>query len=109
MVPPGGRPVSRQLFAHSGAVWSWPQLSEPPLHRIAKGVLTDADARAAVEAGADAVLVSNRGVRQFDGVSAASTNCSRSSRDELISVSRPANNNFQQSAAKILVYRCESS
>jgi isopentenyl diphosphate isomerase/L-lactate dehydrogenase-like FMN-dependent dehydrogenase len=38
---------------------------------LAKGVLTAADARRAVDAGADAVIVSNHGGRQLDGVPAA--------------------------------------
>jgi 4-hydroxymandelate oxidase len=46
-------------------------MHETDLPWIAKGVLTGADARAAVEAGADAVLVSNHGGRQLDGVPAA--------------------------------------
>ncbi|GAA1329095.1 alpha-hydroxy acid oxidase [Pseudonocardia xinjiangensis] len=67
--------VFGQLFAHSGVVWSWVQLgdlmNETSLPWIAKGVITGADARAAVAAGADAVLVSNHGGRQLDGVPAA--------------------------------------
>lgn len=38
---------------------------------IIKGVLTPEDARAAVDAGADGVVVSNHGGRQLDGVSSA--------------------------------------
>ena len=38
---------------------------------IAKGVITAADARRAVDAGASAVIVSNHGGRQLDGVPAA--------------------------------------
>jgi 4-hydroxymandelate oxidase len=67
--------VFKQLFAHSKAIWSWAQLGElmnrTRLPWIAKGVLTGADASAAIEAGADAVLVSNHGGRQLDGVPAA--------------------------------------
>jgi len=37
---------------------------------IVKGVLTATDATAAAEAGADAIIVSNRGGRQLDGVAA---------------------------------------
>jgi isopentenyl diphosphate isomerase/L-lactate dehydrogenase-like FMN-dependent dehydrogenase len=40
---------------------------------VAKGVLTAADARRAVDAGASAVIVSNHGGRQLDGVPAALT------------------------------------
>ena len=77
--PPDGsihpETVFKQLFAHSGAIWSWAQLgglmNQTPLPWIAKGVLTEADACAALEAGADAVLVSNHGGRQLDGVPAA--------------------------------------
>ncbi|GAA1329135.1 alpha-hydroxy acid oxidase [Pseudonocardia xinjiangensis] len=77
--PPGGptspENVFRKLFAHSGPGWSWGQLgelmNETSLPWVAKGVLTGADARAAVEAGADGVLVSNHGGRQLDGVPAA--------------------------------------
>jgi isopentenyl diphosphate isomerase/L-lactate dehydrogenase-like FMN-dependent dehydrogenase len=64
-------------FRNPGAAWTWAQLgdlmNQTSLPWIAKGVLTDADARAAVEAGADAVLVSNHGGRQLDGVPAALT------------------------------------
>ena len=43
------------------AVWNGPI--------VAKGILTGVDARLAVDAGADAVVVSNHGARQLDGVS----------------------------------------
>jgi isopentenyl diphosphate isomerase/L-lactate dehydrogenase-like FMN-dependent dehydrogenase len=65
----------RRLFYHSAESWSWGRLrelmNETSLPWIAKGVLTFTDATAAVEAGADAVLVSNHGGRQLDGVPAA--------------------------------------
>ncbi|GAA1195889.1 alpha-hydroxy acid oxidase [Pseudonocardia alaniniphila] len=67
--------IFKQLFYRSTAGWGWGQLGElmdkTPLPWIAKGVLTGADACAALEAGADAVLVSNHGGRQLDGVPAA--------------------------------------
>lgn len=41
-----------------------------PLPVLLKGILTDADAARAVEAGADGIIVSNHGGRQLDGVPA---------------------------------------
>ncbi|MFR9807122.1 alpha-hydroxy acid oxidase [Pseudonocardia sp. RS010] len=77
--PVGGavRPeeVFGQLFTRTEAVWTWAELAERmagcPLPWMAKGILTAADAEAAVEAGAAAVLVSNHGGRQLDGAPAA--------------------------------------
>jgi isopentenyl diphosphate isomerase/L-lactate dehydrogenase-like FMN-dependent dehydrogenase len=52
-------------------VWSWSKLSGLVAHGtlpwIAKGIMTADDARAAVAAGASALLVSNHGGRQLDG------------------------------------------
>ena len=57
--------------------WSWATLTdlcgEIGLPWIAKGVLTAEDARAAVQAGASGVFVSNHGGRQLDGAPAAAT------------------------------------
>jgi isopentenyl diphosphate isomerase/L-lactate dehydrogenase-like FMN-dependent dehydrogenase len=55
-------PVTWEDFAWIRAAW------EGPI--AAKGVLSVADARRAVDAGADAVIVSNHGGRQLDGVPA---------------------------------------
>jgi 4-hydroxymandelate oxidase len=64
-----------QLFVRREPVWTWAQLAErmadSPLPWMAKGILTGADADAAVRAGAAAVLVSNHGGRQLDAVPAA--------------------------------------
>lgn len=55
--------------------WTWPMLAnacaEIGLPWIAKGVLGASSARAAVDAGAVSVLVSNHGGRQLDGAPAA--------------------------------------
>lgn len=52
-------------------IWTWEEVadacSEVALPFMAKGVLTAEDARAAADAGAAAVLVSNHGGRQLDG------------------------------------------
>lgn len=68
--------VFGQLFDRTGTrVWSWDELGallrDQPLPWMAKGILTGADAEAAVRAGAAAVLVSNHGGRQLDGAPAA--------------------------------------
>jgi 4-hydroxymandelate oxidase len=61
------------LFETSPAL-TWRDLewirSELPLPLVIKGILTREDATLAVEAGADAVWVSNHGGRQLDGVAA---------------------------------------
>jgi isopentenyl diphosphate isomerase/L-lactate dehydrogenase-like FMN-dependent dehydrogenase len=77
--PPAGavRPeeVFGQIFARTEPIWSWTMLGDlmrgTGLPWIAKGILTGADADAAVQTGAAAVLVSNHGGRQLDGVPAA--------------------------------------
>jgi 4-hydroxymandelate oxidase len=77
--PPGnGVPVEEvfgQLFDCDEPVWPWSRLGRlmesTSLPWIAKGILTDEDALAAVDAGASAVLVSNHGGRQLDGAPAA--------------------------------------
>lgn len=55
--------------------WTWERLGDVcaqlPIPWIVKGVLTGDDARAAVDAGARAVVVSNHGGRQLDGAPAA--------------------------------------
>lgn len=74
--PPGDEVAMEQalgqLFPHDEPVWSWEQLSRmmanTSLPWIAKGILDPIDAGAAVTAGASAVLVSNHGGRQLDGV-----------------------------------------
>lgn len=52
-------------------IWTWEEVadacSEVSLPFMAKGILTAEDARAAADAGAAAVLVSNHGGRQLDG------------------------------------------
>lgn len=56
-------------------IWEWgrvaEEMSRTSLPFMAKGILTADDARAAVDAGASAVLVSNHGGRQLDGAPAA--------------------------------------
>lgn len=56
-------------------IWEWARVADEmarsPLPFMAKGILTAHDARAAVDAGASAVLVSNHGGRQLDGAPAA--------------------------------------
>jgi isopentenyl diphosphate isomerase/L-lactate dehydrogenase-like FMN-dependent dehydrogenase len=77
--PPGGdtslEAVFGQYFTRDQPVWGWEQLAElmteTTLPWIAKGILTGEDAEAAAEAGASAVLVSNHGGRQLDGVAGA--------------------------------------
>jgi 4-hydroxymandelate oxidase len=74
--PVGGAINVAELFAPRGTrLWDWQRLraavGEVGLPWIAKGVLTAADAMAAVEAGAFAVVVSNHGGRQLDGAPAA--------------------------------------
>jgi L-lactate dehydrogenase (cytochrome) len=60
-------------LSHAGASWEdlrWiRELWPGPI--VAKGVLTGEDARRAVDEGASAVVVSNHGGRQLDGVSAS--------------------------------------
>lgn len=73
--PPGAEGAMHealgQLFVHEEPLWSWAQLAElmtaTKLPWIAKGILSARDARAAVDAGASAILVSNHGGRQLDG------------------------------------------
>lgn len=64
-----------QLEDMDQPVWSWSQLAEAyagcSLPMIVKGVLTAADARAAVDAGARALVVSNHGGRQLDSAPAS--------------------------------------
>jgi isopentenyl diphosphate isomerase/L-lactate dehydrogenase-like FMN-dependent dehydrogenase len=77
VVPPGGGPMALLdvvgALARSGVTWEdfrWiRQAWTGPL--VAKGVLTGDDARRAIDAGATAVVVSNHGGRQLDGVAAA--------------------------------------
>ena len=72
---PGGPeeygPIFGQLFEQSAPIWTWDRLAsllgQSPLPWIAKGIMTVQDARAALDAGASALLVSNHGGRQLDG------------------------------------------
>lgn len=61
-----------QLFTHDKAVWTWEHLggllAGTKLPWMAKGILSVEDAQAAIAAGASALLVSNHGGRQLDGV-----------------------------------------
>lgn len=60
-----------QLLEHRAGVWSWKRLGEvlgeASLPWMAKGIMTAADALAALDAGARALVVSNHGGRQLDG------------------------------------------
>jgi isopentenyl diphosphate isomerase/L-lactate dehydrogenase-like FMN-dependent dehydrogenase len=60
-----------QLYAQERPVWSWDQLAQlmqqTDLPWMAKGILTVADAEAAIIAGASALVLSNHGGRQLDG------------------------------------------
>ena len=59
-------------LAQSSIAWSdlaWIREAWGPAPIVVKGVLTGDDARRAADAGADAVVVSNHGGRQLDGVS----------------------------------------
>jgi 4-hydroxymandelate oxidase len=79
---PMGGPVAYedvfgQLFRRDDRVWGWDELAavcaQSRLPWMAKGILTADDARAAVAAGASAVLVSTHGGRQLDFAPAALT------------------------------------
>lgn len=48
-----------------------------PGRLVIKGILSEADARAAADAGADAIIVSNHGGRQLDGVASSVTMLAR--------------------------------
>ena len=77
--PPGGEftlaDVVGQLVTRDRPTWEWGQLAElmteTTLPWIAKGIVTGEDAERAATAGASAVLVSNHGGRQLDGVPGA--------------------------------------
>ncbi|MEV2239698.1 alpha-hydroxy acid oxidase [Micromonospora sp. NPDC049891] len=77
----GGTPGVNPLSAPSDAVFtpalSWADLrwlrDRCDLPLVVKGILDPADAVRAVEAGAQAVIVSNHGGRQLDGVPASAT------------------------------------
>ena len=60
-----------QLVEQAAPVWSWSRLggllARGGLPWMAKGIMTTDDARAAVAAGASALVVSNHGGRQLDG------------------------------------------
>jgi isopentenyl diphosphate isomerase/L-lactate dehydrogenase-like FMN-dependent dehydrogenase len=69
----GGTPTQQQLQMSRTMTWrdlEW-VAGESGLPLILKGVLTREDATLAVEHGADAIIVSNHGGRQLDGVAAA--------------------------------------
>jgi isopentenyl diphosphate isomerase/L-lactate dehydrogenase-like FMN-dependent dehydrogenase len=74
--PVGGAINVAEVFAPRGrGLWSWQRLQDAlsaiELPWMAKGILTAADARAAVDAGAFAVVVSTHGGRQLDGAPGA--------------------------------------
>jgi L-lactate dehydrogenase (cytochrome) len=90
MAPAGLRALNRRASAvtnasqvlAAGDLYDWPRFTwsdvewmraQWPGHLIVKGLLTAADATAARDAGADAVVVSNHGGRQLDGVQAPIT------------------------------------
>jgi 4-hydroxymandelate oxidase len=64
-----------QLLQPSADVWSWKRLGDllatESMPWLAKGILTVDDARAALDAGASGLIVSNHGGRQLDGVRAS--------------------------------------
>jgi isopentenyl diphosphate isomerase/L-lactate dehydrogenase-like FMN-dependent dehydrogenase len=64
-----------EVGAADAAEWTWERLAglcaQLPIPWMAKGILSADDARAAVDAGASAVVVSNHGGRQLDGAPAA--------------------------------------
>ncbi|HWB22989.1 MAG TPA: alpha-hydroxy acid oxidase, partial [Gaiellaceae bacterium] len=68
------QPTPLSALAHMSASLTWPDIerlsSESGLPVVVKGVLTAEDARLACEYGAAAIVVSNHGGRQLDGVSA---------------------------------------
>jgi 4-hydroxymandelate oxidase len=67
--------VFGQLFHMDQPIWSWAKVANLCSHShlpfMVKGILTAEDARAAVDAGASAILVSNHGGRQLDSAPAA--------------------------------------
>ncbi|GAA1028386.1 alpha-hydroxy acid oxidase [Virgisporangium ochraceum] len=72
---PGDAATFASLFGTHRPGWDWDTvgtlLSDAGLPWLAKGILTVDDARAALDAGAGAIGVSNHGGRQLDGVPAA--------------------------------------
>jgi isopentenyl diphosphate isomerase/L-lactate dehydrogenase-like FMN-dependent dehydrogenase len=73
--PPGAAAAAAaRLSGGRGSEWTWETLADARpaigLPVMVKGVLTAEDAEAAVAAGVDAVVVSNHGGRQLDGVPA---------------------------------------
>jgi 4-hydroxymandelate oxidase len=74
-VMPMGLPDSEQPY-DSAISWDdlpWIREQTPGLPLLLKGILTGEDAALAVEAGVDAIVVSNHGARQLDGVPATIT------------------------------------
>jgi 4-hydroxymandelate oxidase len=73
-IPDEEQDVFGSLLDRGEPVWTWEQLRSVaerlPLPWLAKGVLTRHDAEAALAAGAVAIVVSNHGGRQLDGVPA---------------------------------------
>lgn len=61
----------RPMMDPTERIWTWDEVAEAcaevSLPYMAKGILTAEDARAAADAGAAAILVSNHGGRQLDG------------------------------------------
>jgi isopentenyl diphosphate isomerase/L-lactate dehydrogenase-like FMN-dependent dehydrogenase len=68
------QPTPMSALGHMSASLTWPDVgrlsAESGLPVVVKGVLTAEDARLACEHGAAAIVVSNHGGRQLDGVSA---------------------------------------
>jgi isopentenyl diphosphate isomerase/L-lactate dehydrogenase-like FMN-dependent dehydrogenase len=64
--------VTAETVAHLREIW------EGPL--IVKGVMRAEECELILELGADAIVVSNHGARQLDGVPATIEGCPRSSR-----------------------------
>ena len=73
-VDAGGAPSATQMFrdgiSEQAPAWTWDKLAEAAARQdlpwMAKGILTEEAARAALEAGASAIVVSNHGGRQVD-------------------------------------------
>jgi 4-hydroxymandelate oxidase len=73
--PPYGPPGSKVAFDRTLS-WDdldWIREQTPGLPLLVKGILTGEDAELAVDGGVDAIIVSNHGGRQLDGVDAGVT------------------------------------
>lgn len=73
-LPPEQQEIFGELLNGGEPVWTWERLAvvarEFELPFIVKGVMTGDDATAAIDAGAAALIVSNHGARQLDGLPA---------------------------------------